>query len=689
MINLDFETFSEIDIKKCGAHRYASDPSTELLSISWQTPYMSEPELWVPGDKMPKYFKKAVSHRLTWSAFNAEFEMVIWHHVCHLKMGWGACPDESHWIDTAAVARYYALPGSLDKCAEALHSPFPKDDAGHRIMLKLSRPRKPSATNPDRRWWPSTKSSDFDRLYEYNKQDVRAERWIGNKLGELPEPEQHIWEMNIRLNRRGTPVDLDMARTIVEIKDHHLEACNEKITELTSGAITKTTQTARIAEYIGAPSLARDYLESILPALDGENRRQVAELRLQGARSSTAKFEAMLLGAIKARLHGMYLYHSASTGRFSASMVQPHNLPRPKLNEHEIALAIKILKSRMSLRDKYNRLCKIGDIMTVFASLIRAGVKAKEGYVFSVMDFSSIEARVLAWLANELAALALYRKGEDPYVHMAAYVYKVNVKDVTKDQRALGKAIILGAGYSMSAVTFRATCDSWGIPISEELAEEAIKAYREKHPAIKSFWYALNTTCIEAIKSGKRVRCGHIVAEPVLHPFRALRLTLPNGKYLHYPYAYVKVIQAPWDPDLLGNTYYYNNHKVYDSKPDKNGDCHPITYDRDRFKIDSIFYKKLNSTTYQWRTENTYGGKLVENVTQAVARELLCEAMIKMEKAGLPLFIHVHDEAGAEVRKSTGEKASKLMHAIMRKAPKWCKTLPLEAEGWVGERYKK
>lgn len=693
MINLDFETFSEADIKKVGAHRYAADPSTELLSISWQTTRMKEPALWVPGDEMPDMFRPGFTinnGKPQIAAFNAEFEMVIWHYVCHLKMGWSECPPEDLWTDTAAVSRYYALPGSLDKSAESLHSPFPKDDAGHRIMLKLSRPRKPSANNPDTRWTPETKPEDFARLYEYNKQDVRAERWIGQKLGELPPQEQAIWEMNIRLNRRGTPVDTDLAKTIVDIKDLHLDMCNEKISELTNGKITKTTQTARIAEYIGSPSLARDYLESILPVLNGENRRQVAELRLQGARSSTAKFEAMLLCAIKERLHGMYLYHSASTGRFSAGMVQPHNLPRPKLSIHEINIAVRILKSGMTLKGKYRAIRKMGDIMMVFASLIRAGIKAAFGKVFSVMDFSSIEARVLAWLANELPALALYRKGEDPYVHMAAHVYKVAVEDVTKDQRALGKAIILGAGYSMSAVTFRATCDSWGIPISEELAEDAIKAYREKHPAIKAFWYALNDTCITAIKTGTRQKCNHIIAETVTSPFRALRLTLPNGKYLFYPYAYVKVIQAPWDPDLLGKTYYNTDDElVYDSKPDKNGLIKMIRYDAERFKIDSIFYKKLNSTTYQWRTENTYGGKLVENVTQATARELLCEKMLQAEKCGLPLFLHVHDEMGAEVKASAGEKALRLMKVIMSTAPKWCKTLPLEAEGFVGERYRK
>ena len=653
--NLDFETFSVIDIKKAGAHRYASDPSTEVLCFYYQTTLMKKPKQWLPGDPMPKCFEHP--ERYTWKAFNAEFEMVIWYHVLYKKMGWPAPPDETYWSDTAAVSRYYALPGSLDGCATALDSPYPKDELGHRIMLKLSRPRKPSAANPDLRWTPETKPEDFAKLYKYCKRDVEAERWIGDLLGELPPEEQAIWEMNVRLNRRGTPVDLDMAKTIINIKDLHLEACNEKITELSEGTITKTTQTARISKYLGVPTLARDYLEAALDDFDDPVCRQIAELRLQGARSSTAKFEAMLLASMTDdRIRGMFMYHSATTGRFSASLVQPHNLPRPKLSMDEIMKAISILKGKGSLRDKYMRLAKISDIMTVFASLIRSGLRAKIGYVFAVMDFSGIEARVLAWLANELTALSAFRKGEDQYVSMAAYVYGIPAEDVTKDQRALGKAIILGAGYSMSANTFKATCESWGIEISQALAEKAIKAYREKHPNIKSFWYGLNNTCIRALKTGQVEHCGLLSIRTVQKPFKALRIELPNGKYLFYPFAYLKRIPAPWDKTK---------------------------------EIESIFYKSMNATTYRFEWTSTYGGKLVENVTQATARELLCEKMLTAERSGLPLFIHVHDETGAEVKASSGKRALKLLQTIMSKAPSWCKTLPLDAEGWVGERYRK
>ena len=174
MIHLDFETFSEADIKKVGAHAYAAHPSTEILCFAWQTPKMREPKLWRPGDPQPQVIKHAFAH--CWAAFNAEFEMVIWEHVLYKKMGWGMCPPEELWCDAAAVSRYYALPGSLEKSAESLHSPFPKDDAGHRVMLKLSRPRKPSATNPDKRWTRITKSDDFDILDKYCLQDVRAEK---------------------------------------------------------------------------------------------------------------------------------------------------------------------------------------------------------------------------------------------------------------------------------------------------------------------------------------------------------------------------------------------------------------------------------------------------------------------------------------------------------------------------------
>ncbi len=684
-IHLDFETFSEADLRKVGAHKYAAHESTRILSLAYQTSKMHEPVLWVPGDPMPVAFKTSVSRKAIWEAFNAEFEMVIWDWVLHKKMGWGKCPHERQWRDVAAVSRYYALPGSLEKSAEALDSPFPKDDAGHRIMMKLSRPRKPSATNPDTCWTPESKPEDFAMLYEYNLQDVRAEKWISDELGYLPKREQKIWELNIRLNRRGAPVDVELSRTILKIKDIHLEKCNEEIFRLSGGVISKTTQTARISQFCGVTTLARDYLEAAIPKVKSTLHRRILTLRLQGARSSTAKFDAILGAAMEnACIRGMFLYHSASTGRFSGGIVQPHNLPRPKLSGKEIKVALAVLKSGMSLPGKYNRLAKSGDLMTIFASLIRSAICAYEDYVIAIMDFSSIEARVLAWLAGELGALQLYRDGEDSYVHMAAYVYSVPVEDVTKDQRALGKAIILGAGYSMSAKTFKATCDSWGIDITDKLAEDAITAYRERHPKIKAFWYALNGACLEAIKTGRPQRLGNVVCNTVTKPFRALVITLPNGKKLFYPYARIKRIQAPWDPRLTNKTFYEDGVEYYLAK-----EKYRTKYDSKKFIIDSIFYKSMDAKTFRFIDTNTYGGKLVENVTQAVARELLCDALLEIDRHNIPIIMHVHDEVVCHVPESDGDRSIALMERAMSAPPKWAKTLPLAADGGLGLRYRK
>lgn len=677
----DWETFCELDIKKVGAHKYCSHESCEPLSMA----YDDTADMWYPGDDMPFLFDWR-NTAIIYTAFNAEFEWCVWHYVMHKKFGWIEPPPLDRWCDVKAIAKYYSLPSNLKDVGAALDCAHQKDEEGHRIMLKLSRPRKPSKHNPATRWTPETVPGDFEKLYSYNRDDVLSEKSIMDRLGPLPEREQQIWEANLRINIRGIPVDRGLAQTIVDIKDLHMEECNAKISELTDGKITATTQTKRITDYCGLPSLARDYLEEAEKHCKDSHIRDIMRLRLEGARSSTAKFEAMLGAALdNDRVCGTFIYHTAGTGRFGGSLIQPHNLAKPKISFAEILKAIKILKAPISIRGKYNRIRKLGDLMTTFASLVRAAIYSGVKRSFSVMDFSGIEARVLAWLANEITLLGAYRRGEDAYIPMAAYVYDIPVEDVSKEQRALGKAIILGAGYSMSGKTFKSTCESWGIPISMELADKAIKAYREKYPRIKSFWYDLNNACIRAIKAGHTEQIGRLVIRTTLKPFRALVIILPNGKKLFYPYAFVKVIQAPWDPHLLGKTYYNdNNDLVYLSKNDNE-----VKYRRKNFMIDSIFYKSIDAKTYKWNWTNTYGGKLTENVTQATARELLCDALLKADAMKLPVFIHVHDELGAETWNKNTERAYNFLKRIMSTPPAWAKGLPLAAEGYTDVRYKK
>lgn len=652
ILHHDWETFSKIDIKKAGAHRYCADKSTEPLCLA----YGDTAVQWFPGDSMPFDFDWR-NTSFIYTAFNAEFEWCVWYYVMHKRYGWCEPPPLNRWLDVKAVAKYYALPGSLKDAGAALDCTHQKDDEGHRIMLKLSRPRKPSKNNPATRWTPEAVPDDFEKLYSYNRDDVLSEKSILDRLGPLPKREQQIWEAHMRINIRGIPVDRKMAQTIVNIKDLHMENCNAKISELTSGKITATTQTKRITEYCGLPTLSRDYLEEAAKHCEDPHIQDIMYLRLEGARSSTAKFEAMLAAALEDnRIRGTFVYHTAGTGRFGGALIQPHNLAKPKISFAEIKKAITILKAPISLRAKYNRLRKQGDLMTIFAGLVRAAIYSGTERTFSVMDFSAIEARVLAWLAHEITLLAEYRRGDDPYVSMAAYVYGVPVETVSKEQRALGKAIILGAGYSMSAFTFKSTCESWGIPIPMDLAEKAIKAYREKHPRIKSFWYDLNNACIRVLKTGNSERLGYLVIKFTLKPFRALVIMLPNGKKLFYPYAHVKKIPAPWDPERL---------------------------------IDSIFYRSIDAKTYKWSWTNTYGGKLTENVTQATARELLCEAMLKADKMRLPIFIHVHDELGAETWNKNVKRAYDFLKRVMSTPPAWAKGLPLAAEGYTDVRYKK
>jgi len=218
---LDYETYSEVNIKKAGGYKYAQHPSTIVLVCSYAEDNGSV-KRWFPGDPFP--FKRG-----TFVAHNSEFEYLIWKFVCCRLYNWRTVPKRNNWIDTASVARYYGLPGSLDGCSKALHLKYKKDDTGHRIMMKLSRPRKPSAANPDTRWLPETKPDDFEKLYDYCDQDVIVERAIHQKLGELPRIERRIWEHNCIVNDRGVPCDAHLATIILAIREHFVERVNQKI----------------------------------------------------------------------------------------------------------------------------------------------------------------------------------------------------------------------------------------------------------------------------------------------------------------------------------------------------------------------------------------------------------------------------------------------------------------------------
>lgn len=380
--------------------------------------------------------------------------------------------------------------------------------------------------------------------------------------------------------------------------------------------------------------------------------RALEILRALG-RSSTAKYEAMAnwIGEDD-RVRGGLLFHGASTGRWSGQGVQPHNFPKGRIKDQEVAWnALKTHDKAViaQLRDSKGQ--PFDGPMDALSSALRGVIIPREGYDLCVADYASIEARVLLWLAGETTALELFRTGGDIYLDMASeiYGYECNKQDHAKE-RGLGKIAILGLGYQMGASKFQATCEAQGIVIEDDLAERVVHAYRSKYWRVKRLWYATEEVACDAVTSGE-LRIESRIAWRVEGRF--LYATLPSGRRLAYPDPEVRLRATPW------------------------GDMKP-----------SLTFMGVDPHTHQWKRQTTYGGMLVENLVQAIARDIMADALMRCEQSGkyIPILT-VHDELVTEVASGTGN--AKEFERLLTDIPWWASGCPIAAEAWIGLRYTK
>ncbi len=649
---LDFETFSECNIKKSGGYRYAQDPSTIVLCLSYAI-NNGPIQRWFPRDPFP--FKRGL-----FVAHNSEFEYLIWKYVCVRLYGWRTPPKRRNWIDTAAVARYYGLPGSLDGCSKALHLRHKKDDVGHRIMLKLSRPRKPSAANPDARWTPETKPDDFEKLYNYCDTDVIVEREIHYKLGELPKIERRIWEHNCLVNDRGVPCDSILAKRILEIRETYVITANKRVAKLTKGKVTAATQVAKLSAFLGVDTLAKDVLENRDRSACTKIQNELMDIRLSTGQSSIAKFTALLEAVCDdGRLHGLFMYHAANqTARFGGMLIQPHNLPRPTISQDEIDFIIWMIHSSKSNNKILEELKHhFEDVMEALKSCIRAALCAEEGKRFVVSDFSAVEARKLAWVSGCHKLLEIFASGGSPYIDMADSLFKRPIdKEDDFFEYFIGKQTILGAGYGMSGARFQGECETKGIEIDEGFADDAIRAYRVRYEEIPKLWRQVNKAAIKVVRERTTITVGRCTLIFRTMPFERLVFILPSGREMSYPYPSVRWIWPPWESDE---------------------------------KIEQLHYWTVAQKTYKWSVTSTYGGSMVENICQGSCRDVLCSKMLMAERRGLAIIMHVHDELMTEEDYNKADLKSEILDNVMSIPPPWALGLPLKGEGYIAKRFKK
>ena len=671
-ISLDFETRSACDLRKAGAYKYAQDPSTDVwcaaFSIDGQEPLVWAPASYAPmadGAEMT-LFVLADDPSVMWRAWNAPFERAIWREVMHRKYGFPDIPLE-RWVCTAAEARAMNLPGKLDDSARVLNVVQQKDMEGHRLMLRMARPRT-TLSDGTHVWW--TDPERVERLIQYCVQDVRTEQAVASRLQRLSDYERRVWLMDQRANDRGVMLDRPLAVAAQELAKIVSRKADADVTQVTGGDVWAISNVGRLKDWMAALGVPVDSLnkKAMAELLNDEALplpvREALEIRAEAGKSSVKKVQAMLNAVCEDdMLRGLLLYWGAGTGRWAGRLVQPQNFPaRTKalpewwveaLHENPEPMVQAVLARDVEALEME------GAALEVVAMLLRPMLRARPGKVLVAADYSAIEARVIAWLCGEEWRLEVFRTHGKIYEASASMMFRVDLGLIKKGRpeyalRQKGKVAELALGFQ-GGVNALVTMGAYEMGLSDEELPEIVRLWRQASPNIKLGWYDLQNAAQEAVQFPGRITSalGERVRFKVTGGFLWMRL--PSGRRLAYCQPKIVHKPAPWDSEKL---------------------------------LPGIEAWAVNSKTKQWQKRSLYGGLLMENLVQATARDLMADAMLRLEEGAkyVPL-LSVHDEVVTEADEGTAS-AEELEH-IMCQLPPWAEGCPVAAEGWVGPRYRK
>lgn len=653
MLHLDYETRSPIDLKTQGLDNYARNPRTEILCAGYA--FGDGPiELWVPGQPVPEHIIAWIQQGGTLCAHNAKFEHAITTFIAP-RYGWPV-PRLSQWICTAALSLYSGLPAKLELAAHALGLSEQKDEEGHRLMLKMCRPRRGRYLED---------AASLQRLYVYCKQDVRVERELHRHLRPLSSRERALFLIDWMANARGIAVDSDLMERATRAAATEAAHWNQVVERASGGRVTSTTQAGKIRQAVGINSVAKNALKQALEAATGTQEWALLNARSHGAKSSVAKLASLRqLVSEDGRLRYTLQYHGAFTGRWAGRGFQPQNLPRQTYKHPQVEAIIKLLPDCRAIDQLH------GDPLDAISQCLRGLLVASPGYIMLSGDYAQIEGRVLAWLAGEawkLKAYYLYDLDLGPDLYVVAYSKSFGVAphDVTPAQRQIGKVQELALGYQGGKGAFLDMARVYGISGLPEAEAESIKeAWRQAHPNVVRFWYANEAAAIRALEAPGEYRAGPIV---YYKEKEALMCRLPSGRTLRYPNAKIVEIETPWGAFKPAASYMAH-----------------VTGDLSRVHI--ITDPRAKGP---WMRIATYGGSLVEKVVQATARDIMAASMVRLAGA-MPdyrLLMSVHDEIVSEAPQKVADLDQ--YRRIMREPPTWATGLPINVSAWAGHRYRK
>lgn len=723
---LDFESRSRIDLTKAGLWAYASDPSTDIICLAYALDdgpvrLLTRTQI-IAGD--PALRALIANPAVKVVAHNSAFEHALWFFIMERRYGWPSLLAPERWDCTMARALACGLPASLFGLGLALRLPMKKDIEARAALMKICKPRLDGTFNED----PEL----YEIVYKYCGIDVEVERAADKLLPDLSANERKIFETDLRINRRGVLIDLGSARKAAEIAGVLTDGLNADLRRVTGGAVTKASRVAELKRWIAAQGVIvptkvkidkETNEETIKETIDIEAMKdlmidpatpalvkKVISIRQQVGKSSVAKLKTMLLCACAdGRFRGAFQFNGAHTTRWAGRLLQLQNFPQGLVGKAQ-AFAGAMLNEGAGF------FCAtFGDqSMQTLSDLLRWMLMAAPGKVFLGGDLNAIECRVLNWLAGEQWVLDLFARGDSPYLRMAEAIYEKRLpktsdeaKKTHKIEYEIGKRSELGGGFGMGWVRFQASTytetskKGEGVWLEDELSQKIIKTYRQMHPKVVEFWYATEAAAINAVKTPGWVFStadGRILWS-MSADRRFLCAKVPSGELLRYykPTAELVVTtrcKKADCPHVLKNDVQYC--------PDKKQKMelrYWTSAGEGAIRLDCM------NTMGQYRT---WGGELVENVVQKVARDILAHGMLNVEAAGYPVVLHAHDELVSEVdefcecgscnwcdtrgqptfAESTQDEIYEF-EKLMCKVPDWAVTLPVKAEGFCGARYRK
>ena len=642
ILEMDIESFSDVDLIKCGVYAYADSPAFEILLFAYSFDG-GETQIidLAQGEKFPAEVEEAIFDvSVTKTAYNANFE-----RTCLSKYFGRYIPPES-WHCSAVQAAMLALPRSLEDVGRVLGLDEQKMKEGKELIRYFCIPCKPTKANGGRtRNLPCHAPEKWELFKTYCKRDVDVEKSIRRKLHNfpIPESEMELYRLDQRINDRGVLVDMGLVEQAIACERLHKEVVTKRAYELTG--LENPNSVAQLKGWLGdkgmeAESLSKKAVADMIAETDGEVE-ELLRLRLLMAKTSVKKYEAMERSVCSdGRVHGMLMFCGANrTSRWSGKIVQIQNLPKNYIPDLELARDLVKQGRFEDIELLYD------STPNVLSELIRTAFIPKPGCRFVVADFSAIEARVLAWLSGEQWRLDVFTSHGKIYEASASSMFHVPMEEITKGSplRQKGKLAELGLGFGGAAGAL-ISMGALDMGLTEEELPPLVAAWRKANPHITQFWWDVDAAAIKAVTEKQKTKVGKIIFE---YKSGILFITLPSGRRL----SYVK-------PRMAVN----------------------------RFGRDSLTYEGI-SENKKWSRIETYGPKLVENIVQGTARDLLAEAMLRVEKKGYPIVMHCHDEIIAEVPEGIGSVDE--MCEIMAIQPKWAEGLPLRADGYSCSFYQK